>query len=180
MISVEEIVPLYERLGAAWYGGEQVSQLEHALQCAALAEKEGASAELVAASFLHDIGHLLAPHTEVHQYLALPFLRPTFSNAVLEPIRLHVDAKRYLCFAEKGYWDGLSVASRHSLELQGGPFDAGRAQEFLGRPFARDAVKLRLWDDLAKVPGAPTPALAEMGKLLCKVATCHKTATPGA
>jgi phosphonate degradation associated HDIG domain protein len=180
MISVEEIVSLYERKGAAWYGGEPVSQLDHALQCAAHAEREGASAELVAASFLHDIGHLLAPHTEIHQYLALPFLRPSFGDAVLEPIRLHVDAKRYLCFAEKGYWDDLSDASKHSLEVQGGAFDAKHAHDFLKRPFARDAVKLRLWDDLSKVPGAPGPTLADMAKLLGTVTHCHKTATAGA
>jgi phosphonate degradation associated HDIG domain protein len=180
MISVEEIVSLYERKGSAWYGGEQVSQLDHALQCAGLAEREGASAELVVASFLHDIGHLLAPHTEIHQYLALPFLRPAFSNAVLEPIRLHVDAKRYLCFAEKGYWDDLSAASKLSLEMQGGAFDARHASEFVKRPFARDAVKLRLWDDLAKVPGASAPALADIAKLLADVTKCHKTAMTSA
>jgi phosphonate degradation associated HDIG domain protein len=180
MISVEQIVFLYQSKGSAWYGGEPVSQLDHALQCAAHAEREGAAAELVAASFLHDIGHLLAPHTEIHQYLALPFLRPSFGNAVLEPIRLHVDAKRYLCFAEKGYWEDLSGASKRSLEVQGGTFDARRAGEFLKRPYSRDAVKLRLWDDLAKVPGAPAPALADMAKLLDGMTRCHKTATAGA
>ena len=166
MIAVAQIIEFYERKGSAWYGGERVSQLDHALQCAALAKREGAPPELVAASFLHDIGHLLAPHTEIHQYLALPFLRPAFGEAVLEPIRLHVDAKRYLCFAEKGYWGALSDASKRSLEVQGGAFDAKRAHEFLDRPFARDAVKLRLWDDLAKVPGAPALTLNSIGGVL--------------
>lgn len=134
----------------------------------------------MAASFLHDFGHLLAPHAEIHQYLALPFLRPAFGDAVLEPIRLHVDAKRYLCFAENGYWDDLSAASRRSLEVQGGAFDAKHAHDFLRRPFAREAVQLRLWDDLAKVPGAPAPSLGDMAKVLANVTHCHKTATTSA
>jgi phosphonate degradation associated HDIG domain protein len=180
MMSVEQIVALYESRGGAWYGGEQVSQLDHALQCAALAMREGAAAELVAAGFLHDIGHLLAPHTEIHQYLALPFLRPIFGDAVLEPIRLHVDAKRYLCYSEEGYWDALSAASKRSLELQGGVFDTRQAHEFLKRRFARDAIRLRLWDDLAKVPGAPAPTLADISALITNVTRCHKTATTGA
>jgi len=180
MMTVKQIVSLYEHKGCAWYGGERVSQLDHALQCAGFAMREGASPELVAASFLHDIGHLLAPHTEIHQYLALPSLRPGFGEAVLEPIRQHVDAKRYLCYSEEGYWASLSDASKRSLELQGGTFDAREAHEFLKRPFAHDAIRLRLWDDLAKAPGAPAPGLPEIGQLLASVTRCHKTATAGA
>jgi len=180
MISIDEIVGLYERKGAAWYGGERVTQLEHALQCAGLAQREGAAQELVAAAFLHDFGHLLAENNEIHQYLPLPFLRPAFGNAVLEPIRLHVDAKRYLCFADTRYWASLSDESKRSLEFQGGAFDARQAGEFLRRPFAADAAKLRIWDDLAKVPRAATPRLGDIAKLLTHVASCHKTATAGA
>ena len=180
MISVEEVVCLYQRRGAAWYGGERVTQLEHALQCAGLALREGAADELVAAAFLHDLGHLLAENNEIHQYLPLPFLRPAFGSAVLEPIRLHVDAKRYLCFADQGYWVTLSEESKRSLAFQGGPFSARQAAEFLQRPFAADAAKLRLWDDLAKVPGARTPTLADLAKLLGHVTDCHKTATRSA
>jgi len=180
MLSVGQIVELYQRRGGAWYGGERVSQLDHALQCAALAMRESASAELVAASFLHDIGHLLAPHTEIHQYLALPFLRPSFGDAVLEPIRLHVDAKRYLCYSEEGYRAGLSEASKRSLGLQGGALDTKQAHEFLQRPFAREAIRLRLWDDLAKVPGAPAPTLGQIAELITNVTHCHKTAMTGA
>jgi phosphonate degradation associated HDIG domain protein len=180
VISVEQIVGLYEDKGAGWYGGERVTQLEHALQCAGLALREGATHELVAAAFLHDLGHLLAENNEVHQYLPLPFLRPAFGNAVLEPIRLHVDAKRYLCFADPQYWASLSEESKRSLEFQGGAFDARQAGEFLQRPFAGDAARLRRWDDLAKLPGAATPRLGDIAKLLADVASCHKTATAGA
>jgi phosphonate degradation associated HDIG domain protein len=176
-LSVADIVGLYQTRGASQYGSEAVSQLEHALQCAALAERGGAGPELVAASLLHDLGHLLAdsPHDgardvdDVHQYLAIPFLRGAFPEAVLEPMRLHVDAKRYLCRADAGYWGKLSPASRRSLELQGGTFSDEEAASFLQRPFAHEAVSLRRWDDSAKVPGAPTPALAYYSQLLSRV-----------
>jgi predicted HD phosphohydrolase len=156
-LAVAEIVKLYETRGAAQYGSEAVSQLEHALQCAALAEAARAAPALVVASLLHDLGHLIAetPHDherdadDLHQFLAIPFLRGVLPPAVLEPIRLHVDAKRYLCRAEEGYWDALQL------------------------PFAADAVALRRWDDLAKVPGRATPPLASRAQLLRSVAVTN-------
>ena len=176
-MNAEQIIELYVRRGTRQYGSEPVSQAEHALQCAMLAAEGGASAELVAAAFLHDVGHLVSemPHhlgsetDDVHQFIAIPFLRGSFSDAVLEPIRLHVDAKRYLCRAESAYWDGLSPASKHSLELQGGPYDAIAADRFLARPFSWDAIRLRRWDDCAKVAGLATPSLREFEPLLRSV-----------
>jgi len=181
-LSVNEILALYEARGRNMYGSEQVSQTEHALQCAAAAMQSGASSELIAASLLHDIGHLMADRAhrndskvdDVHQFLALPFLRGTFPDAVLEPIRLHVDAKRYLCHVEKGYWSRLSEASKHSLELQGGRFSAIGAERFISRAWAWDAVRLRRWDDLAKKPGAATPLLRDFEPVLCSLALSHK------
>ena len=186
-LSADQILDLYDRRGARQYGSEPVSQTEHALQCVMLAAEGGASAELIAASFLHDIGHLLAemPHSlegdvdDVHQFLAIPFLRGSFSDAVLEPIRLHVDAKRYLCKVEQGYWDSLSPASRHSLELQGGVFNAIAADRFLARPFAWDAIRLRRWDDGAKIAGRPAPGLKEFEPVLRSIerARCEPATT---
>lgn len=184
-LSVGEIVRLFEERGAAMYGSEAVSQLEHALQCAALAMGERASNELVAAALLHDLGHLVTdlPHRverdadDVHQYLAVPFLRGTFPDAVIEPIRLHVDAKRYLCRAESSYWAGLSPASRHSLELQGGVFGRIEAERFIARPHAWDAVRLRRWDDLAKVPGLRTPGIREFEPVLRATARAGRPET---
>ncbi len=173
-LTVDEIVRLYRSKGSEWYGGEAVSQIEHALQSATLAEREGASFALVAASFLHDVGHLLAHQAhevaadvdDAHQYTALPFLRGAFSEAVLGPIRLHVDAKRYLCLADQRYAIELSQASKHSLEMQGGVFTSEEAARFLALPYAHDAISLRLWDDRAKTPGAPTPDLEYFAQLL--------------
>jgi phosphonate degradation associated HDIG domain protein len=167
-ISIEDIADAFERRGGEQYAGEPVTQLEHALQSAAIGEAEGASDELVTAALLHDLGHLLHDLGEtptlrglddVHQYRALPFLRGLFSDAVLVPIRLHVDAKRYLCAARPDYYAGLSDDSRRSLQLQGGIFKPAEAARFIEQPGASDAVRLRLWDDSAKVQGLFTPSL---------------------
>ena len=169
MLTLQDIESLFIRRGGEQYSGEPVTQLEHALQCATLAEAEGADDELVTAAFLHDLGHLLQDLGEtptlrgvddVHQYAALPFLRGLFGERVLGGIQLHVDAKRYLCATRPGYHEALSEDSKRSLKLQGGIFSDEQAQAFIARPGASDAVRLRIWDDLAKTAGATTPPLA--------------------
>ena len=174
MLTLEDIELLFARHGSAQYSGEPVTQIEHALQTAYLAEQSEASDELVTACLLHDLGHLLNEQGETptlrgiddtHQYLALPFLRGLFPDAVLDAIKLHVDAKRYLCRASDGYWAKLSDDSKRSLELQGGVFAPSEAAAFLLQPGARDAVMLRQWDDLAKQADWQTPSLAHfMGR----------------
>ncbi|WP_027801641.1 phosphonate degradation HD-domain oxygenase [Paraburkholderia dilworthii] len=167
-LSVSDIRSLFEQYGDIAYSGEPVTQLEHALQSGALAEEVGADDELVAAAFLHDLGHLLnlqgATPTErgiddLHQYFALPFLRAVLPDAVLEPIRLHVDAKRCLCAIDDAYFDQLSADSVRSLELQGGIFSRDEAEAFLQKPYAEDALRLRKWDDRAKEENRATPGL---------------------
>ena len=174
-MAIEQILRLFQEKGGRAYEGEGVSQLEHALQSAHLAERAGATRELVCAALLHDIGHLLNDRGEtptlrgmddLHQYAALPFLRRLFPEAVLGPIRLHVDAKRYLCATRPGYREALSADSQRSLELQGGVFSAAEAECFLRQRHAAEAVAVRLWDDAAKVAGAPTPELAYFEPML--------------
>jgi len=168
-LSISDICVLFARKGGRAYDGEPVTQLEHALQTAARAEDEGAPPALVAAALLHDLGHLLNDQgdsptlrgvDDLHQYAALPFLRALFPDAVLAPIQLHVDAKRYLCATRAGYFEALSADSKRSLVLQGGIHTPDQADAFIAQPFAQDAVRVRLWDDLAKVDGAATPPLA--------------------
>lgn len=102
--------------------------------------------------------------------MAIPFLRGLLPDAVLEPIRLHVDAKRYLCTMEPGYWETLSPASQHSLVLQGGPFTPKEAMQFAAQPFAQEAIRLRRYDDHAKVPGLVTPPLGYYMALVQRLA----------
>jgi len=167
-LTLEDIRGLYREHGDVAYSGEPVTQLEHALQSGLLAEAAGADDALIAAAFLHDLGHLLnrqgdTPSArgidDLHQYYVLPFLRPILPDAVLEPVRLHVDAKRCLCRTDRGYHDSLTPDSVRSLALQGGIFGEAEAQAFLLRPYAEDALCLRRWDDAAKVKGKVTPDL---------------------
>jgi phosphonate degradation associated HDIG domain protein len=178
MLTIVEIEQLFARHGGEQYSGEPVTQLEHALQTAHLAEQSDAGDALVTASLLHDLGHLLNHQGETptlrgiddtHQYFALPFLRGLFPSAVLDAIKLHVDAKRYLCHVDAGYRERLSADSKRSLALQGGVFDDEGAAAFLAQPRARDAVLLRQWDDLAKQAGLATPSLAHF---LDRAAAC--------
>jgi phosphonate degradation associated HDIG domain protein len=168
-LSLDDIERLFALHGERQYSGEPVTQLQHALQTALLAQQAGASDELVTASLLHDLGHLLndlgqTPTLrgldDVHQYYALPFLRGLFSDRVLDPVRLHVDAKRYLCRVRIGYWAALSDDSRRSLRLQGGIYSPDQCEAFIAQANAADAVALRQWDDLAKQPALSTPPLA--------------------
>jgi phosphonate degradation associated HDIG domain protein len=168
-MTLDDIAGLYARRGGEQYSGEPVTQLQHALQCALLAEESGADDELVTASLLHDLGHLLhhlggTPTLrgvdDGHQHRVQPFLRGLFSERVLGAIGGHVDAKRYLCAVRPAYAKVLSEDSRRSLRLQGGVFSAADAQAFIGRPGAADAVRVRVWDDLAKAEGLRTPPLA--------------------
>ena len=178
-LSIDDIRGLFECVGDRQYTGEPVTQLQHALQTAHLAEVAGADDELVTAALLHDLGHMLNDQGETptlqgvddtHQYFAIPFLRGVFSERVLEAIKLHVDAKRYLCFARPDYHAKLSEDSKRSLVLQGGVFDAQAAEKFIARTGAAEAVQLRLWDDLAKAPDCVTPGLEHFLERAARIA----------
>jgi phosphonate degradation associated HDIG domain protein len=154
---LEDIERLFASRGALHYG-EGVSLLEHSVQCAALAQADGAEPSLIAAALLHDVGHLFEDEQDVveatfdarHEIAGAQALKGLFSEAVRTPIALHVAAKRYLCFREPAYYDALSPASQASLKLQGGPFDAEEAARFERQPFWREAVALRRYDDIGK------------------------------
>ena len=165
MSALDQIRAAFDRRGVETYG-EGVSQLDHALQCATFAERAGASPALIAATLLHDIGHLLHDLPDdiadqdidtQHESLGSAFLSQYFGPDVTEPVRLHVAAKRYLAAAEPDYQ--LSAASIVSLELQGGPMSATERAGFLGAPYAEDAIKLRRWDDEGKIVDMKTPDL---------------------
>lgn len=175
--TVEQVLELLREKGGQQYGGEAVSQLQHALQCATLAERAGEPSAVVVACLLHDVGHLLGAGDEGqaelgidarHEESAARWLARRFEPAVVEPVRLHVAAKRYLCRADPDYCDGLSPASRLSLSLQGGVFLAEAAAAFIARPHAAEAARLRRYDDLAKDPAAETPGLEHFRTMLAR------------
>lgn len=166
---IDEIFSVLEGKGGRHYGdAESVTQLEHALQCATNAEGAGAEPGLITAALLHDIGHLINPDSREaikreedarHEYEGAAYLAQWFDDDVWQPVRHHVAAKRYLTATDDRYFSRLSPGSVRSLNLQGGPFDAAKADEFITQPFAKDGVRVRRWDEAAKVVGAKTPSL---------------------
>jgi predicted HD phosphohydrolase len=170
--TVDELLDLYERWGAEHYD-EEVGQLDHALQTAALATADGAAEPLVAAALLHDAGHLLELRggpVGPHERTAPAFMAELFPASVTTPIALHVAAKRYLCAVEPTYHAGLSAGSQRSLRRQGGPMAAAELAAFQATPGWADAVALRRWDDAGKVDGAAVPGLASYEPLLRSLA----------
>jgi phosphonate degradation associated HDIG domain protein len=165
--SVADVLALFERFGDDTYG-EDVTQTEHALQCAAIAEADGASEALIVAALLHDVGHLVhldetgevADATvidDVHEAVGARVLARVFGPEVTGPIALHVTAKRYRCATEPGYAEGLSPASVQSLAIQGGPLDAEACATFAAHPAATDAIRLRGYDDWGKLDDVKVP-----------------------
>ncbi|MFT5707342.1 MAG: phosphonate degradation associated HDIG domain protein, partial [Oceanospirillaceae bacterium] len=148
------IAELYNDQGNLTYG-EDITQIEHAVQCAELAVRAGESDELISAALLHDIGHLMAA-TDIafgnykHDSIGADYLSPYFSKAVTEPIRQHAQAKRYLCSVEEGYLASLSAASLDSLKNQGGLMTKEEQLAFAATPYFVESIRLRRWDDEGK------------------------------
>lgn len=179
--SVERVLDLLQRWGADHYD-EELTQLDHALQSAALAEAEGADGALVAAALLHDVGHLLdmeaglidgaVPEVDLgHEATGARWLATVFPPEVTAPIALHVRAKRYLCAVDPTYEAALTHGSRQSLIRQGGPMKAHEVASFESNPGADDAVRLRRWDDEGKVEGLVVAPLNHYRPLLERLAT---------
>lgn len=179
---LETLAGLFAGEGMSSYLGEEVSIAAHMLQAAALAEKARAGDYLVAAALLHDVGHFEAitprqegkqhpqPRDFRHQETGATWLAQWFPEAVTEPVRLHVMAKRYLCRIDPVYFERLSQASVHTLSLQGGPLTTDEARLFKRLSHAANAVAVRRWDDDAKDPSMVTPSFDSFRALLDRVA----------
>ncbi len=169
-IIVDEIFSLYENHGNADYIGEPVSQLEHMCQAAQLAEEEGHDDEVVLAAFFHDIGHLCEFIMPVelmegvgvldHESIGQEYLvKKGFSERIAKLVRSHVEAKRYLTFRYPEYFEKLSDASKITLQHQGGRMNAAEAEAFETDPMFDIFIKMRTWDDLAKITNKALPDL---------------------
>jgi phosphonate degradation associated HDIG domain protein len=162
----DDLLRVYAGRATRRYGLSAVSQLQHALQAAALAEAAGEPAALILAALLHDVGHMiheLGPDPAArgiddrHEEIGADWLARHFGPEVAEPVRLHVPAKRYLCAVEADYFGKLSPDSVRSLELQGGAMSAAEVAAFDRDPYAEAAKRLRRYDEGAKDPKAATP-----------------------
>ncbi|QQS14052.1 MAG: HD domain-containing protein [Rhodospirillales bacterium] len=180
-MTLDDLTRVYETRAVRAYGLEGVSQLEHALQSAHLARRAGKSDALVVACLLHDVGNLVHdlgenPAAEGvddrHEALGAEWLATWFPAEVVDPVRLHVAAKRYLVAADPTYAGRLSADSVLSLRLQGGPMDAVERAAFEAEPFWRDAITLRRFDEEAKIPGAETPSFRDFLPVIAACARC--------
>ena len=176
---VRIVQELFAEGGGEKYFGEAVTLHEHALQCAFIAVEAGAKPPMIVAALLHDVGHLLLGAAQTiadhdtdghHESVGCLWLAQYFGPEVVEPVRLHVDAKRYLCAVDPDYFEALSAASLQSLALQGGAMTEEEVMAFEVQPFARDAVRLRRWDDQAKEPEIEVPGFEHYAATLVGVA----------
>ncbi|RYU96577.1 phosphonate degradation HD-domain oxygenase [Emticicia agri] len=167
---IDEIRAIFLSQGDEQYYGEPVSQFEHAAQSAILAEKSGFDAEVQIAAFLHDIGHLLPAASEEelmanygrkdHEGVAADWLRDRgFSEKIAVLVENHVNAKRYLCYANPAYYNHLSDASKQTLAFQGGKMEQVEVEAFEKNPYFDLIIRMRRWDEAAKVEHQQLPDL---------------------
>ena len=175
--TVDEIMALYHQFGDEDYIGEPVSQLEHMCQCAELAEKEGYDQEVILAAFFHDIGHFCEHIMPVqymngygvvdHEKLGADFLRSKgFSSTIASLVENHVQAKRYLTYHFPDYYEQLSEASKQTLEFQGGRMTLEEAMAFESDSLFDMHIKLRRWDEKAKLENQPLPSLDKYSAMM--------------
>ena len=163
--------------------GEFVTQREHALQCAALAQRDGARPALVVAALFHDVGHLVEPDLgderddynvdDDHEAIGARILAPIFGPDVAQPVALHVTAKRWRCTKDPDYFDTLSPTSRDSLHAQGGLLSEEECERFEDHPGFREAMWLRTWDDTAKVVGLETGTMRDFEAMVSALAAAR-------
>ena len=166
MSIIDEIFENMRRNAHMEYG-ERVTIVAHSLQTAVFAERDGADDLMIASAFLHDYGHFIHDLGEdiadkgidaIHEELGAEALRDYFVPEVIEPMRLHVAAKRYLVATDVEYVKTVSPASMLSLQVQGGPFNEAEVREFEANPYYKRAIQLRLYDEAGKVPDMDVPA----------------------
>jgi predicted HD phosphohydrolase len=185
MTQAEQLLEVMAGAAARGYGGERVSELEHALQCAELAEQAGADEMMVLAALLHDVGRYAVDQALItdrvdgergeparaarrrgHHEMGAALIAPWVPTRTAWCVGAHADAKRYLCATEPDYYDRLSPGSRRTLEMQGSLMAPAEIARFSAHPWAHDAIVLRRWDDSAKVIGKPTRPLTAWEPLL--------------
>lgn len=185
-LSAETIVAflgdIFERRGGEEYLGEPVTMAEHMLQGALFAEQQGEPEIIVVATLLHDIGHFTSEfgmfsmddtHDRRHEEAGAAVLERFFPSLVIDCVRLHVAAKRYICATDPAYFGQLSAASIHSLKLQGGPMSPAEVAEFDRNPNIAEIVRVRRLDDAGKVAGLETPGFDHYAPMVQRVVDAH-------
>jgi 2-amino-1-hydroxyethylphosphonate dioxygenase (glycine-forming) len=160
-MNIENLFNLYNKYGKYDYIGEDVSQIEHMIQAAMIAEEEKQSTDVILACFLHDIGHLIGLDTNLeqtdygvlnHEFIGSDYLRKLgFKYPIPELVENHVKAKKYLTFKNPDYYNNLSNASKQTLKEQGGPMTKQQAENFENDELFEVSLKMRIYDEKAKI-----------------------------
>ena len=179
---IDFIRQIFMRRGSEAYLGESVTMSEHMLQCAMLAETQNASDEMIAAALLHDVGHFSNDFPKDafeqsidnrHEEAGAALLAPVFPDLVVDCVRHHVAAKRYLCAVDASYFSMLSEASVHTLQLQGGAMSADETLAFEEQAHLGSILQVRRWDESSKIAAKPTPPFDHYLPLIRRVCAPH-------
>lgn len=182
----ETIVPfladIFERRGSEAYLGEPVTMAQHMLQGATMAETQGLPEDVIVAALLHDIGHFTSEfgtyhpddtEDRHHEDAGAEVLSDFFPSVVIDCVKYHVAAKRYLCATRPNYFDRLSEASVHTLSLQGGPMDADEVAAFEANPNLKKIIQVRYLDEAGKRPDMETPSFSHFAPMVQRVVDGH-------
>lgn len=179
---VDFLADIFARRGGEEYLGEPVTMAQHMLQAAWCAERAGQAQEVIVAALLHDIGHFTSEfgtyypddtQDRYHEAAGADVLAPFFSQRVVDCVRWHVAAKRYLCATRPEYFNKLSAASVHTLRLQGGPMDAQEVAAFERNPHFGDIIKVRVYDEAGKHADLQTPPFSHYAPMVQRVVDAH-------
>ncbi|MBO9478008.1 HD domain-containing protein [Shimia sp. R11_0] len=179
---VDFIGDIFARCGDEEYLGEPVTMAEHMLQGATIAEQNGQPEDIIVAALLHDIGHFTSEfgtfsmedtEDRYHEEAGAKVLAAFFPSVVIDCVRYHVAAKRYLCATKPEYFKRLSDASIHSLNLQGGPMSAEEVTEFEKNPNLKKIIQVRYLDEAGKRPDMQTPDYAHFAPMVQRIVDAH-------
>ena len=146
--TAERVIRVLKSLDTS-LGGYKISRLEHSLQTASRAKREGANEEMIVAALLHDIGDEIAPLN--HSELSAAVLKPFVSEKTCWIVQMHGLFQTY-------YYNHHYNSERNLRD------------KYLGHPFYEDTVNFcHKWDQASFDPNYDTIPLEEFIPLVGRI-----------